>query len=84
MLSRVASILIRDVPDDVRAELAARAARRGQSMQEFVKGLLVETVSKPDIETWIAQVRQHVAEMEGPGTTAEEIVAELRRRRDSM
>ena len=68
MLATMASILIRDVPDDVRAELAARAARKGQSMQEFLKATLVEMVAKPDIETWVEQVRRHRAEAEGPGT----------------
>lgn len=31
-------ITIRDVPDKVRDELAARAARQGKSMQEFLRG----------------------------------------------
>ena len=30
-------ITIRDVPDKVRDELAARAARQGKSMQEFLR-----------------------------------------------
>jgi antitoxin FitA len=84
MLAAVASILIRDVPDEVRAELAARAARKGQSMQEFLKAALVGMVAKPDIETWVEQVERHLAEREGPGATAEEIVADIREMRGSL
>jgi antitoxin FitA len=84
MLASMASILIRDVPDEVRAELAARAARKGQSMQEFLKATLVEMVEKPDIETWVAQVRRHREEAGDSGVSAEEIVANLREVRGSL
>jgi plasmid stability protein len=84
MLATMASILIRDVPDDVRAELAARAARKGQSMQEFLRSVLVEMVEKPDIETWVAQVRRHIAEADGPGPSADDIVESLREARGSL
>ena len=58
--------------------------RKGQSMQEFLKAALVEMVGKPDIETWVAQVRRHRAEAEGPGPSAEEIVEDLREARGSL
>ena len=51
------SITIRDVPDDVRDELAARAARGGRSLQEYVRVQLVELVRRPDVETLMARVR---------------------------
>lgn len=50
------SITIRDVPDEVVDELAARAARAGRSLQEYLKAHLVESTSKPDMATWIATV----------------------------
>lgn len=77
------SILIRDVPDEVRARLAARAAAKGQSMQEYLKATLVDLAGKPDIETWLRQVRRHRDEAAGPGMSAEEIVAALREVRGS-
>ncbi len=55
------AITIRNVPDDVRDELAARAARNGQSMQEYLRGFLVEAVSKPTIDDVIARARARVA-----------------------
>lgn len=36
------ALQIRDVPDDIREELAARAAARGQSLQSFLLALVTE------------------------------------------
>ena len=55
------SITIRDVPDDTTAELAARAALTGRSMQEYVRARLVELAATPDPEVWLARVRQRKA-----------------------
>jgi plasmid stability protein len=54
------AITIRDVPDAVRDELAARAARSGRSLQEFVRGMLVETASRPTVESVLARARLRV------------------------
>lgn len=59
------AITVRDVPDDVRNELAARAARTGQSLQEYVRGLLVTSASKPTADDLIARAR---ARVEATGT----------------
>ncbi|MBV8984263.1 MAG: hypothetical protein JOZ68_06635 [Acidimicrobiia bacterium] len=55
------AITIRDVPADVRDELAARAARAGKSLQEYLRGLLVDTAHKPAVEDVIARARGRVA-----------------------
>ena len=44
-------ITIRGVPEEVRDKIAARAASRRQSMQEFLRGELERLVSKPSVET---------------------------------
>lgn len=67
------AITIRGVPDDARAELAARAARRGQSMQEFLREHLVELAARPDIEELLERIRRR-REAFGGGLTAEQIV----------
>jgi plasmid stability protein len=54
------AITVRDVPSEVRDELAARAARAGQSLQEYVRGILLEQADKPSAEDWLAQVRKRV------------------------
>lgn len=51
------SITIRDVPDDVRDELAARAAISGRSLQEHLRGALIELVRRPSAEVVVARVR---------------------------
>jgi antitoxin FitA len=51
------SITIRDVPDEARDELAARAARSGRSLQEYLRAQLIELAARPDAETWLARVR---------------------------
>jgi len=54
------AITVRDVPDDVRDELAARAARAGQSLQEYLRGMLVASVAKPAVADVIARARARV------------------------
>jgi plasmid stability protein len=50
-------INIRDVPERVRDELAARAALQGKSMQEFLRAELERLADRPSIEAWLQQVR---------------------------
>ena len=54
------SITVRDVPDDVRDEPAARAARAGKSLQEYLRGLLVDSVARPPVDDVIARARARV------------------------
>lgn len=54
------SITIRNVPDKTRNELAARAARSGRSLQEYLRRELIVMADKPDVETWLARVEQRV------------------------
>lgn len=51
-------ITIRNVPDEVRDELADRAARRHQSMQEFLLAELERLAAKPSIDEWLERVRR--------------------------
>jgi antitoxin FitA len=51
-------ITIRDVPEKVRDELAARAALQGKSMQEYLLAELRRTVARPSIDAWLQQVRR--------------------------
>jgi plasmid stability protein len=51
-------INIRDVPESVRDELAARAALQGKSMQEFLRAELEKLAARPSIDAWLQQVRR--------------------------
>jgi antitoxin FitA len=51
-------ITIRDVPEKVRDELAARAALQGKSMQEYLRAELERLAARPSVDAWLAQVRR--------------------------
>ena len=51
------TITIRNVPESVRDELAARAARAGRSLQEHLLRELVELAARPSIDTLLDRVR---------------------------
>jgi len=68
------AITIRDVPDEVRDELAARAARAGKSLQEYLRGMLVDTAARPPVDDVIARARARV-DATGVRTGAESILA---------
>ncbi|MGH9258971.1 MAG: FitA-like ribbon-helix-helix domain-containing protein, partial [Acidimicrobiales bacterium] len=49
---------MRHVPDEVRNTLAARAARGGRSLQEFMLDEIVRLASKPSVADLLADVRE--------------------------
>ena len=51
-------ITIRGVAEEVRDELALRAAERRQSMQEFLRAELERIASRPSVESWLRGVRR--------------------------
>ena len=57
----MAQITIRNVPEEVRDVLKARAARRHQSMQGYLLGELEHLASKPSVEELMAEVRARKA-----------------------
>lgn len=54
------AVTVRDVPADVRDELASRAARAGMSLQEYLRALLVQTADRPAVADVIARARARV------------------------
>lgn len=68
------SVTIRDVPDETRDELAARAARAGQSLQEYLRAQLLELAAKPTVDLLWARVEARV-ETTGSRLTAAQILA---------
>lgn len=67
-------ITIRNVPDEVRRELVARAARRGQSMQEFLRIELERLASRPSVDELLARMRERKA-LSGTQVAARDILA---------
>lgn len=66
-------ITIRNVPEEVRDELAAQAALNRQSMQEYLREELERLASLPPIEAVLEEARRRV-EASGTVVTAEQIL----------
>ena len=69
------ALTIRNVPESVRDELAARAARSGRSLQEYLAAQLVELASRPSVEEVVTRARQR-ARLAGRAVDAKDIVAD--------
>lgn len=74
------AVTVRNVPDSVRDELAARAARAGQSLQEFLVGQLTELAARPSAADVLARSRARLA-VTGSAVTPDDIVAAVRQER---
>ncbi|QKT08113.1 hypothetical protein HUN08_13645 [Gordonia sp. X0973] len=70
------SITIRHVPDEVRNELAARAARAGQSLQEYMLAEVTRLSERPSIADLMAEVRAE-KELHPSRVTRAQILADL-------
>ena len=64
-------ITIRNVPEEVRDELAARAALKRQSMQEYLRSELEKLASLPSIESVLEDVRRRKEAFDSNVTTAQ-------------
>ncbi|MDQ0425541.1 FitA-like ribbon-helix-helix domain-containing protein [Cellulomonas iranensis] len=69
------SLTVRDVPDDVRDELAARAARSGRSLQEYLRATLTELASHPSAADALATARGRARSY--PDLTAQDVLDDL-------
>jgi antitoxin FitA len=67
------SITIRNVPDQARDELAARAARNGQSLQEYLRGQLIALAERPDNRSLLEAIRERKRQT-GTALSAERIL----------
>jgi antitoxin FitA len=64
-------VTVRNVPDQVRNELASRAAAKGWSLQEFLLSELILLSERPNNAELIARARERLV---GPGPTIEQIL----------
>ena len=56
--SMTVKITIRDVPEEMRDQLAVRASEQGQSMQAYLLGELERIVSRPSNAEWLRELRE--------------------------
>lgn len=52
----VSNLQIKNIPEDVHAELRRRAEARGMTLRDYVLGVLVRETGRPDMEQWLAEV----------------------------
>jgi plasmid stability protein len=52
------SITIRNVPNEVRDELASRAALAGRSLQEHLRAELIALAQRPSADVLMARIRE--------------------------
>ena len=70
------AMTVRDVPHDTRDILASRAARNGQSLQEYLRALLIGVAASADIDELVAGARDRKATT-GSGLSSNEILEHL-------
>ena len=68
------SITVRDVPVEAHDELAARAARSGRSLQEYLRAELIELARRPDLATLLVRVGDRKRQT-GSSLNSEQILA---------
>ena len=79
----MATIRIRDVPDDVHRTYRRRAAEAGKSLQEFLLSELVEAARTQTPAEVVAEVRAQLERSAGEGSSASSSVDVVRADRDS-
>lgn len=77
----VTSITIRNVPDEVRDELAARAARAGRSLQEHLRAELIDLARRPSVDQLLSQAESR-KRATGAHLSAERILAHRNAQRE--
>jgi hypothetical protein len=77
-------VLIRDLPDDVHAELARRAAASDMSLRAYLREVLSDHVAVPSMGEWLQRVRDLGPAHAGGGPTGPELVAAARAEDDEV
>jgi plasmid stability protein len=67
------NLLVRDVPDDVHAALQRRAARRGQSLQQFLTSELTRLAQRPSVDEVLDRIEQRSGGRVGLRQAAEDL-----------
>lgn len=75
--------MIRDLPDEIHAELARRAAAEDKSLRAYLRDVLTEHVAVPSIDQWLQRVRE-LAPTHPGGPTGAELVTAARAEDDEL
>ena len=73
----MATIQIRDVPEDAFETLRRRARSQGRSIQAYMRDRIVEMAAAPTKAEHLAVIEQALAHHGGADVTAEEVAADI-------
>lgn len=70
------NVLVRDLPNDVHAELQRRASLQGQSLQQYLTAELTRLTSRPPLAELLARISARSGGRVGLAQAATDIAAE--------
>jgi plasmid stability protein len=73
------SLLVRDVPEEVHAALRRRAARRGQSLQQYLTGELRRLAERPGVDEVLDRIESRSGGQVGLQQAADDLTEERAR-----
>lgn len=73
------NLLVRDIPDAVHAELARRAKRDGQSLQQYLARELTRLVQKPSVSEMFDRIDKRSGGEVGLSQAVEDLARERSR-----
>lgn len=73
----MATIQIREIPDDSYEVIRRRAKESGQSIQAYMRRLVIEVTAQPTIEEALASIAAAHGASDAPGATRASILAGL-------
>lgn len=74
----MATIQVRNVPEEVAEKFRRRAEAAGQSLQNYMLDQMIKLANRGDKAEIMAAVRDVLDRSPGPGSSVETVVAELR------
>lgn len=77
------NVTVRNVPPDVHDVLVARAGRAGQSLQQYLLGVLERQAAVLTTDEWIEGVGRRLARGDGPTADPRAIVEVVREGREA-
>ncbi len=73
----MATIQIRDIPEDAYETIRRRAKVEGKSLQSYMRDQVVEHARRRTKAEVMAELEEALARDPGPGVTAEDVLADL-------
>jgi plasmid stability protein len=73
----MATIQIREIPEDAYEVIRKRARAHGRSIQSYMRDWVVEFASRPTTEEALTALEDALAKSDAPGATRESLLADL-------